>query len=231
VHRSNLQVRDDSPPCCAQGGDRDHQRRLARAVLKPLKDAGCLVLADVASVRHARRLPPQASMAGAADRGAGGQTGWSIPCRRARRADILGRIVVMRAAWPTASIAPPKCGLRSRLLGTKFIATRESLAKDPTRRCWSKAMDDVLLTRAFTGLETKCSGPRSRRPDSIRTICRCAAPSIAQGHQRANATSPRPNAGRHLSAGHRCPRVGRTVGRRTVERTEAEYRSARSSPA
>ena len=50
------------------------------AVLKPLKDAGCLVLAAVASVRHAEK-------AGAAGvdglvlltAGAGGQTGWSIP--------------------------------------------------------------------------------------------------------------------------------------------------------
>ena len=62
-------------------------------VMKPLKDAGCLVLADVASVRHAEK-----AVAAGVDglvlltAGAGGQTGWVNPFAfvRAVRA-VLGR--------------------------------------------------------------------------------------------------------------------------------------------
>jgi len=45
-------------------------------------------------------------------------------------------------------------------MGTKFIATQESLAKPAYRDMLVKARaDDVLLTRAFTGLETNMLKP------------------------------------------------------------------------
>ena len=45
-------------------------------------------------------------------------------------------------------------------MGTKFIATRESLAKDGYKDLLVKSrLDDVLLTRAFTGLETNMLKP------------------------------------------------------------------------
>ena len=45
-------------------------------------------------------------------------------------------------------------------MGTKFIATRESLAKDAYKEMLVKSrLDDVLLTRAFTGLETNMLRP------------------------------------------------------------------------
>src|SRR5947207_10958747 len=45
-------------------------------------------------------------------------------------------------------------------MGTKFIATRESLAKDAYKQMLVKSrLDDVLLTRAFTGLETNMLRP------------------------------------------------------------------------
>ena len=45
-------------------------------------------------------------------------------------------------------------------MGTKFIATRESLAKDEYKAMLVKSrLDDVLLTRAFTGLETNMLRP------------------------------------------------------------------------
>jgi nitronate monooxygenase len=45
-------------------------------------------------------------------------------------------------------------------MGTRFIATRESLAKDAYKQMLvSSRLDDVLLTRAFTGLETNMLRP------------------------------------------------------------------------
>jgi len=45
-------------------------------------------------------------------------------------------------------------------MGTKFIATRESLAKDAYKEMLVKSrLDDVLLTKAFTGLETNMLRP------------------------------------------------------------------------
>jgi nitronate monooxygenase len=45
-------------------------------------------------------------------------------------------------------------------MGTKFIATRESLAKATYKRMLVESrLDDVLLTRAFTGLETNMLRP------------------------------------------------------------------------
>eukprot|EP01034_Spumella_vulgaris_P020778 gene20778-26642_t len=45
-------------------------------------------------------------------------------------------------------------------MGTRFIATRESLAKDAYKEMLvSSRLDDVLLTRAFTGLETNMLRP------------------------------------------------------------------------
>jgi nitronate monooxygenase len=45
-------------------------------------------------------------------------------------------------------------------MGTKFIATRESLAKPEYKQMLvDSRLDDVLLTRAFTGLETNMLRP------------------------------------------------------------------------
>ena len=45
-------------------------------------------------------------------------------------------------------------------MGTKFIATRESMAKDAYKDMLVNARaDDILLTRAFTGLETNMLRP------------------------------------------------------------------------
>src|SRR4029077_6677425 len=45
-------------------------------------------------------------------------------------------------------------------MGTKFIATRESLAKDAYKQMLVKSrLDDVRLPRAFTGLETNMLRP------------------------------------------------------------------------
>ena len=109
-------------------------------VLKPLKDAGCMVFADVASVRHAEK-----AVAAGVDglvlltAGAGGQTGWVNPFAfvRAVRAFWDG-IVVMAGGMADGHAVAAAQALGSDLayMGTKFIATRESLAKDDISRCW-----------------------------------------------------------------------------------------------
>jgi nitronate monooxygenase len=127
--------------------------------MKPLKDAGCLVLADVASVRHAEK-----AVAAGVDglvlltAGAGGQTGWVNPfafVRAVRR--FWDGIVVMAGGMADgqAVAAAELLGCDLAYMGTKFIATRESLAKPGYKQMLVGArLDDVKLTRAFTGLET-----------------------------------------------------------------------------
>lgn len=49
-------------------------------------------------------------------------------------------------------------------MGTRFIATRESLASDDYRQMLvDSAIDDVLLTRGFTGLPASFLAPSARR--------------------------------------------------------------------
>jgi nitronate monooxygenase len=133
-------------------------------VLGPLKDAGCLVLADVASVRHAEK-----AVAAGVDglvlltAGAGGQTGWVNPfafVRAVRR--FWDGIVVMAGGMADgqAVAAAELLGCDLAYMGTKFIATRESLAKPAYKEMLVGArLDDITLTRAFTGLETNMLRP------------------------------------------------------------------------
>jgi nitronate monooxygenase len=133
-------------------------------VMKPLKDAGCLVLADVASVRHAEK-----AVAAGVDglvlltAGAGGQTGWVNPfafVRAVRR--FWDGIVVMAGGMADgqAIAAAETLGCDLAYMGTKFIATRESMA-DPRYKelLVTSSADDVLLTTAFTGLQTNMLRP------------------------------------------------------------------------
>ena len=133
-------------------------------VLKPLKDAGCLVFADVASVRHAEK-----AVAAGVDglvlltAGAGGQTGWANPFAFVRSVrSFWDGIVVMAGGMADgrAIAAAEMLGCDLAYMGTKFIATQESLAKDAYKQMLVKSrLDDVLLTRAFTGLETNMLRP------------------------------------------------------------------------
>src|SRR5690349_4360059 len=133
-------------------------------VMMPLKDAGCLVLADVASVRHAQK-----AVAAGVDglvlltAGAGGQTGWVNPFAFVRAVrEFWDGIVVMAGGMADgqAIAAAEVLGCDLAYMGTKFIATRESLAKPAYKEMLVRSrLDDVLLTRAFTGLETNMLRP------------------------------------------------------------------------
>ncbi len=134
------------------------------AVIPPLHDAGCLVFADVASVRHAEK----AIEAGAdglvlLTAGAGGQTGWANPFAFARavRAIWCGPMVMAgglsdgHALWAARALG---CDLG--YMGTRFIATRESMAAPGYKDMLvASRLDDVKLTRAMTGLETNILRP------------------------------------------------------------------------
>ena len=165
VHRSNSRVADDLAMVVR------HKAEIVitsvgspEPVIKPLKDAGCLVLADVASVRHAEK-----AVAAGVDglvlltAGAGGQTGWANPFAFVRAVrKFWDGIVVMAGGMADghAVAAARALGCDLAYMGTKFIATRESLAKDAYKQMLVGCrLDDVLLTRAFTGLETNMLRP------------------------------------------------------------------------
>jgi nitronate monooxygenase len=133
-------------------------------VLTPLHDAGALVLADVASIRHAER----AVEAGAdglvlLTAGAGGQTGWLNPFVfvRAVRAFFDGPVVLAGGIGDGHALrAAQVLGCDLAYMGTKFIATRESMADVKYKEMLiASSADDVLLTTAFTGLPTNMLRP------------------------------------------------------------------------
>lgn len=133
-------------------------------VVEPLREAGALVFADVASIRHAKR-----AVAAGADglvlltAGAGGQTGWLNPFVfvRAVRAFFDGPLVLAGGiADGYALRAAQALGCDLAYMGTKFIATHESMA-DPRYKemLVNSSADDIVLTTAFTGLQTNMLRP------------------------------------------------------------------------
>ena len=133
-------------------------------VLAPLHEAGALVFADVASIRHAER-----AVAAGADglvlltAGAGGQTGWLNPFVfvRAVRAMFDGPIVLAGGIGDGHALrAAQALGCDLAYMGTRFIATRESMADARYKEMLvASSADDILLTRAFTGLQTNMLRP------------------------------------------------------------------------
>jgi nitronate monooxygenase len=206
-------------------------------VLGPLKDAGCLVLADVASVRHAEKAVT-AGVDGLVllTAGAGGQTGCVNPFAfvRAVRAFWDG-IVVMAGGMSdgTAVAAAEILGCDLAYMGTKFIATRESLAKDEYKAMLvERRLDDVLLTRAFTGLETNMLRPSIEAAGlDPTTLPARGAIDIARDINAAERERPSARRWKDIwSAGHSVSGVADipTVGE-LVARTAAEYEATRRS--
>ena len=165
VHRSNARLDDDLKVLLR------HECEVVitsvgspAPVIKPLHDAGALVLADVASLRHAER----AIEAGAdglvlLTAGAGGQTGWLNPFAfvRAVRAFFQGPIVLAGGVADGRALrAAEVLGCDLAYMGTKFIATRESMANERYKAMLVESTaDDILLTTGFTGLQTNMLRP------------------------------------------------------------------------
>ena len=205
-------------------------------VLAPLHDAGALVFADVASIRHAER----AVEAGAdglvlLTAGAGGQTGWLNPfvfvravrgfLRRAGGAGGRDR------RRPCACARPQALGCDLAYMGTKFIATAESMA-DPRYKemLVASSADDILLTTAFTGLQTNMLRPSIAAagldPDDLPPR---GAIDIAEDID-IGARERRPARWRDIwSAGHSTSGVTAVLPvDELVARTLAEYRAAKA---
>jgi nitronate monooxygenase len=134
------------------------------AVLRPLHDAGALVFADVASIRHAERaVETGADGLVLLTAGAGGQTGWLNPFAftRAVRRFFSGPIVLAGGVSDGCALrAARTLGCDLAYMGTRFIATHESMADQRYKDMLvASSADDILLTRAFTGLQTNMLRP------------------------------------------------------------------------
>jgi nitronate monooxygenase len=133
-------------------------------VVGPLHEVGTVVLADVATLEHAHK-----AVAAGADglvllsAGAGGQTGWMNPMAfiRAVRGFFDGPLVLAGGISDGVALrAATTLGADLGYMGTRFIAATESMA-DPEYRAMlvDATLDDVLLTRAFTGLPANMLRP------------------------------------------------------------------------
>ncbi len=205
-------------------------------VIEPLHDAGALVFADVASIRHAERaVEVGADGLVLLTAGAGGQTGWLNPFAfvRAVRAFFDGPIVLAGGISDGHALRAAKalsCDLA--YMGTRFIATVESMA-DPRYKAMlvESSADDILLTTAFTGLQTNMLRPSISAagldPDDLPQR---GALDIGKDID-VGAREARPKRWRDIwSAGHSTSGVtGVLAVDDLVARTLAEYRSSNTS--
>lgn len=165
VHRSNARLAEDLAVLRRQRCELVITSVGSPApVVAPLHDAGALVLADVASIRHAERaLEAGADGLVLLTAGAGGQTGWLNPFAfvRAVRAFFAGPIVLAGGISDGHALrAAQALGCDLAYMGTKFIATRESMADERYKAMLvASGADDILLTTAFTGLQTNMLKP------------------------------------------------------------------------
>lgn len=165
VHRSNPRLRQDValvakhriPLVIASVGNPE-------PIIEPIHAAGGLVFADIASLRHAEKaisLGVDGLILLTA--GAGGQTGWANPLAfvRAVRSMFGGPIVLAGGVSDGATLfAAEAMGADLAYMGTRFVATAESMAADRYKAMLvDSRLDDVLLTKAMTGLETNILRP------------------------------------------------------------------------
>jgi nitronate monooxygenase len=126
-------------------------------VVGPLHDSGARVYADIASLGQAQR-----ALAAGVDglilltAGAGGQTGWANPFAfvRAVREFYAGPVVLAGGITDGRSIlAAEVLGADLVYLGTRFIATHESMAEPAYRDALVPAtLDDVRLSTRVGGI-------------------------------------------------------------------------------
>jgi len=126
-------------------------------VMPMLREAGTLVLADIATLHHARRAV-EAGVDGLVllSAGAGGQTGWANPFAfvRAVRSFFDGPVVLSGGLSDGVALKAARVlGADLGYMGTNFIAAAESMADPRYKRMLAEtSLDDVVTTRTFTGL-------------------------------------------------------------------------------
>ena len=234
VHRSNTRLADDLAVLL------HHKPELVitsvgtpTPVLGPLHDIGAKVLVDVASVMHAEK-----AVAAGADglvlltAGAGGQTGWLNPFAfvRAVRQFYAGPLVLAGGMSDGHALrAALALGCELAYMGTRFIATTESMAADAYKAMLvGSSADDILLTRAFTGLQTNMLRPSivaaGLDPDNLpaRGDIDIAKDISVEGRE-----ANRPKRWKDIwSAGHSVSGVRQVLSTaEVVAQTEAEFRS------
>jgi nitronate monooxygenase len=133
-------------------------------VIGPMHDAGCLVIADVASIRHAEKAIEQgADGLALLTAGAGGQTGWAngLAFVRAVRSFYDGPVILAggisdgHALWAARVLG---CDLG--LMGTRFIATAECAAVEGYKSMLvDSRLDDIALTRGISGIDANFLRP------------------------------------------------------------------------
>jgi nitronate monooxygenase len=206
-------------------------------IIGKLHDAGCKVFADIATLRHAEK-----AIAVGVDglvlltAGAGGQTGWINPLSfvRAVRAMWDGPIVLAGGVSDGAALlAAQAVGADLAYMGTKFIATRESMAKPAYKEMLVGArIDDIKLTKAFTGLETNMLRPSIMAagldPDNLPVR---GSIDISKDINAAEREKPEAKRWKDIwSAGHSVSGVADIPSvAELVARTKAEYDAARDA--
>ena len=135
-----------------------------KPAVAPLHDIGCLVFADVATIAHAQKAL-DAGVDGLIllTAGAGGQTGWAngLSFARGVRKFFGGPLILAGGISDGAALlAAQALGCDLGYMGTRFIATQESMASQEYKQMVvDSELDDILLSKAFTGLETNMLKP------------------------------------------------------------------------
>jgi nitronate monooxygenase len=200
-------------------------------LVEPLHEVGTLVFADVATLAHARK-----AIAAGVDglilltAGAGGQTGWMNPFAftRAVRGSFDGPIVLAGGISDGHALrAALALGADLAYMGTRFIASRESMAPDAYKQMLvDSSLDDVVLTAAFTGLPASILAPSIREAGlDPGALDESITPDDAGALYGARAEGGGPRRWSDiLSAGHSVSGVDRVESvAEIVERTRAEY--------
>jgi nitronate monooxygenase len=158
VHHSNSRLHDDIATLIRGGVELVIASvGSPKDVVGPLHAGGAVVYADVASMRHVD-LAIAAGVDGLVllTAGAGGQTGWANPFAfvRAVRERYDGTIVLAGGVSDGAGVlAALVLGADLVYLGTRFIATEESLAPTNYKAALVAAtLDDVTTTTQVSGL-------------------------------------------------------------------------------
>ena len=206
------------------------------AVMPMLRDGGIKVLADVASLRHAQKAI-ELGVDGLVllTAGAGGKTGWANPFAfvRALREFYDGPLVLAGGLSDGASLnAAIALGCTLGYMGTRFIATQESMAAPAYKQMLvDSTLDDVVLTRAFTGLPAswlrksiKATGlDPDVLPEGLSTEEATARFGNGRG-ERAARWADIWSGGHSVAGVHDVPTVAEVVAR-----IEKQYRAARAS--
>ncbi|GGS27103.1 2-nitropropane dioxygenase [Streptomyces humidus] len=205
-------------------------------VVGPLHEAGSLVLADVATLHHSRRaVDDGADGLVLLTAGSGGQTGWINPLAfvRAVREFYGGPVILAGGITDGATLAAIEVlGCDLGYMGTAFLATHESRADPDYKQMVVDAdLDDVILTKAFTGLPTsmlRASVAATGLDPS--NLDEHVTPAEAAGLFGSAGAGPR-RWSQVWSAGHTVSGVRQLISTsELVDRLSHEYARARSNP-